>query len=430
MSPAGRMSEPSARPSPLRSSFGRSVLIAVAAGAVVRLLYILTDTRTVIGGDGFCYYIQGLLLADGNGFTSCFPEQFGHPVAHHPPLWFILLAGLALLGIRDVVAYQLFTSAVGLGVVALCGVVGRRYFGERAGVVAAWLAALYPGFWVIEAQMLAEPLCLLLLGVLALVVRDLRTRPTLARVLVAGAVCGLLTMVRSEQLAMLGVVAVALLVPVRGPAYGRRILLAAASVVPCALVIAPWVIFNSTRFAEPVYLSHNGGSTLLVGNCPPSTYEGELMGYYDGTCDFKLVKRNPGLDRSQLDRLAIEAARRHMDKHRDLLPRVVAARFGRMFAVFEPEQTVHLTAKWMRSAEWTVWAWVVSYWLLFPMAVVGAAIALRERRQVSPFLLPIGLSIAIVAITYGEPRYHTPSDLGVVVLAGFWIERVFSRRTA
>ena len=41
-------------------------------------------------------------------------------------------------------------------------------------------------------------------------------------------------------------------------------------------MILPWSIYNSTRFADPVPLSSDGGSTLLAGNCPPYTYRGIL----------------------------------------------------------------------------------------------------------------------------------------------------------
>jgi hypothetical protein len=77
-----------------------------------------------------------------------------------------------------------------LGVILLGGLVGRRYAGRRVGVVAAFLAAAYPGFWVLDVQILAEPLSLLLVGVLMLVLVDLWQRPTLGRAVLAGAISG------------------------------------------------------------------------------------------------------------------------------------------------------------------------------------------------------------------------------------------------
>jgi hypothetical protein len=55
--------------------------------------------------------------------------------------------------------------------------------------------------------------------------------------------------------------------------------------------------------------------------------------------------------------------------------------------------------------------------------------AFRERRQISPFVIPLAVSFAVCALAYGEPRYHTPSDLGVIVLAAAMIDRMWSRRS-
>jgi hypothetical protein len=66
--------------------------------------------------------------------------------------------------------------------------------------------------------------------------------------------------------------------------------------------------------------------------------------------------------------------------------------------------------------------------MLLPMALVGAALSVRKGSSLLVLLLPLGLSFAVSVVAYGEPRYHTPSDLGVIVLAAAFVDRVLPRR--
>jgi hypothetical protein len=73
----------------------------------------------------------------------------------------------------------------------------------------------------------------------------------------------------------------------------------------------------------------------------------------------------------------------------------------------------------------------VSFWLLVPLAAVGMVEARRSRAFLLPLLAPALLAVLLVVVTYGEPRYHTPADLGVVVLAAVAVNRLTARaRTA
>jgi hypothetical protein len=43
----------------------------------------------------------------------------------------------------------------------MTGLAGRAAFGRRVGLVGAALAAVYPGMWLYERELLAEPLAML-----------------------------------------------------------------------------------------------------------------------------------------------------------------------------------------------------------------------------------------------------------------------------
>ena len=387
----------------------------------------MTDRRAIIGGDGFLYHADALRLGDGLGYTSTLFTGIAEPIAHHPPGWVTVLGVVSWLGGRSVEAHQLVGVAIGLGVVVVAGLVGRRYFNPRAGVIAALIAAVYPGFWVIEGNMLAEPLGLLLVGLLTLMVFDLREKPTLGRSVAAGAMCGLVALARAEQVALLVIVVAPILIGARSLPGRQRALRLGAAALACMVVILPWTIYNSNRFEDPVLLSTNGGGLLLVGNCPPATYEGRYLGWYWRECSQEVVRQHQNLDRSQLDPINREEGVRNFLDNLEKMPVVIPARFGRLLAVFRPSQTVEYVSVWMTTDSRPIWAWVVSYWLLIPFAIGGTISARRSRKFLLPLLGPLIIVVLTVAVSYGEPRYHTPSDLGVVVLAGFGVERLLAR---
>ena len=75
-----------------------------------------------------------------------------------------------------------------------------------------------------------------------------------------------------------------------------------------------------------------------------------------------------------------------------------------------------------------MWAWVTSYWLLVPLAVAGSVTLRRRRRFQWPLVAPVVLVVLVATVTYGDPRYHTMADLGVVVLAAVAACELVQRR--
>jgi 4-amino-4-deoxy-L-arabinose transferase-like glycosyltransferase len=417
LEPAPASPTPRGRPlGQVESRFWVGIAGAVAVGATVRFVYLFHGAPRWPGGDGFGYYLDALRLADGLGYTSSLGDV-GAQLAHHPPGWVTLLAGVTEAGWRSMWAFQVTGVVIGLALIVMAGLVGRRYAGGRVGVIAALVAAVYPGFWVLEPQILSEPLGLLLVGALMLVLADLWEGPTLWRAALAGAVTGAVGLVRSEQFVLLVIAVVPTLLLNRRLSTRRRLALTGAAILSALVVIAPWTIYNLGRFEEPVLLSTNIGGTVLAGNCPPTTYGGQLLGSYDTQCVRVLGLRARDRDRSQLQTAVLRQAITNMRDNIDRLPATVLARHGRLVGAFNPSQTVRIAADWLNSAAWPVWAWVASFWLVAPLAAYGGVVLRRSRTFMWPAVAPLVVVVMVVTIAYGEPRYHTPADLGLVVLA-------------
>lgn len=405
------------------SNWFRLVLVgAVVVGAIIRFSYIMnfpSISPTVISGDGVEYYFGAIRLAHGQGYTSTgFLGEAGKPEAHHPPGWVSVLAVVSALGHDDVTSHQIFSALIGLCVIVIIGLIGRRVFGPESGAIAACIAAIYPGFWVLEAQVLAEPLTLLLVGLTIRALYRFNEKTCLPRALEVGFFVGLAALVRSEQLAFLILLPV-ILWQASDIDLRQRVLFGLAAVGCTVLVLSPWAIYNSSRFVEPVFLSSNSGTALLVGNCN-LTYEGESKGFWNRGCVTKHVKMDDIVeDKSVMDSLARERAIEQIQGNLDKLPSTIAARFGRALGVYRPTHTVEEVAKWQGIKTWPIWAWIGMFWFLLPFAIGGAFAAVREKVYILPLVVPVLVSLGVITLFFGEPRYHTIADLSFTVLAGY-----------
>ena len=405
--------------------FWLAMAAAVTFGAVVRFAYLFHGAPTLVWSDGSLYHTEALSVADGLGYTIPTPE--GRVEWGAQPGWVTLLAGVVKAGWRSMRDHQAVGLLIGLGVVVMVGLVGRHYAGRRVGVLAAFLAAAYPGFWALEAEIVSEPLGLLVAGLLVILLADLWQRPTLARTITTGAVAGVLALVRSEQLLLVVLAVIPILVLNRRLAMPRRLAWAGVATLTALAVIAPWTIYNLNRFEEPVVLSANLGPTLLAGNCPVGTYSGDLIGSYDLRCGVLLEMVSDELDASERDSGARRYAVTHMRANLERLPATIAARYGRLLGVFRPSQTVGIAASWASSATWPVWAWVVSFWFVAPLAAYGSVALRRSRTFQWPLVAPVVIVLLVVTVAYGEPRYHTMADLGLLVLAAVALDRLLRR---
>src|SRR3954466_8754108 len=109
-------------------------LAAIAAGGLaVRLVYVLVFTPHLRGlGDATYYHELANRIADGAGFVD--PGN-GTPTALHPPLFPLLLAPFAKLGLDSYQAQRVVVCMLGTATIVVVGLVGRRLAGGRAGLI-------------------------------------------------------------------------------------------------------------------------------------------------------------------------------------------------------------------------------------------------------------------------------------------------------
>jgi 4-amino-4-deoxy-L-arabinose transferase-like glycosyltransferase len=403
------------------------LLAFTVVGLVLRVGFVMahqdpTDSPLLISGDGAEYHMLAVNVADGNGFVS----GFNGAESGRPPAWPLLLSVVSEnRGIDAMFRQQVVAAVVGAATVLLVGLAGRRINGERTGLVAAAVAAVYPGFWVYEWPLLSETLLLPGIALMLLLAYRFRDRPTLLRAIGLGALCGALALVRSEQV-LVGLFVIAPLVLLaRDLTWAKRAAWLAAAGVAAVLVISPWVIHNNGRFEEPVYLSTGLGNTLLAGNCP-GTYEGELYGHYDIRCNYFLPVPADA-DPSEVDPIRREAAVDFMSDHLGELPLVALAREGRVFGVFRFVQTTVLWSEWSNVPLWVVQTWIVASWVLLAAAVYGTIALRRKRTPVYPLMGFVAITVLAIGATIGEVRYRAGLEVPLVILAAVAVDELWRR---
>ena len=415
-------------PTRRRSLPGFYPMLAVVAIAAFtfRLAYDIALKKRFPHPDGIYYIGAAKLLREGRGFVNPFR---GTPAAFHPPGWTLVLTIPQFLGKHSVLSSQIFASLIGVMTVIVVGVAVRRITSNLGGLIAACIAASYPGLWVYERALLSETL--LFLGVAVLVIAAYRyvAEPTRRRAIVLGGMCGLLALTRSEQILLVPTLLVPLILGWRWRDVNRqRIEFLILACVTTVVVIIPWSLYNVGRIDEPVLLSTSFSSALVQGNCD-LVYYGKNLGYVDYGCRTPLAvdaarrgSRHPLDSKPQRD-----AALRYMRSHFSRLPLVLLAREGRTWSFYKPFETAKVQYQFPHDPWWPEGLDLFYYWALLPLAMFGGFVLHRRRMSLLPLVAPFVVTVVTVATTYGEPRLRAAVAVPLVLLAAVGIEQLLKR---
>ena len=405
--------------------FAARLGLVVLAGLGLRIAFALHfGPNLQVGGDALTYHLLANYLADGKGFVDAqelYLAGVSRPSAEHPPLYPLALSLFSLVGWDGFDAHRVASCLMGAGTVAAVGFLGRRVAGERAGLIAAGLAAVYPILVLTDASLYSESLYGLTIALALIAAYRYLDRPSPRRALVLGAAIGLATLTRSEALLLLALLAAPVAWRAASEPWRRLGLVALA----CAALVLPWTVRSTLALDAPVLLSTNLGGLVAGANCDP-VYHGRDIGQWRFSCFG--FDRIPRFDR-QAD-LASYLRRQGTDyalDHAERLPIVAAARVARVWDVYRPlqnaryESTVegrHYTASWLG---------LIFYYALVPLAVYGLILLRRRGEPLAVLVAPVLLVTIAVALSYGITRFRMPADVSLVVLAGVAADGLLSR---
>jgi 4-amino-4-deoxy-L-arabinose transferase-like glycosyltransferase len=408
--PADELAQPAAR---RRLGFGGALALVVLASLAWNVVYTLVtrwgDGNMVDEGDAFYYSMTAANASIGNWFRDGFTLV---PQAEHGPLTTIVaMPGWWLF--EDVMAQRLTMSLIGALAVGAVGLLGRKVAGDRVGLVAAVIALVNANLFVNNALVMSEALTALLFSLLLLSGYRLVERPSVARAAASGVLCGLTVLTRAETALFLPLMIVPILVVAKDLDWWGRLLRMAVAAVCVVAVMAPWTVWVRSQFEEPVLISTNDGLTLAGANCH-TTYYTDKIGFWSIDCGTELI--DPALDASQnsaeLRGHALTYARENIGR----LPLVVVAREGRTFGFWRPDQVVAAVENEGRPRAIS-WLGLATFWLLVPIAIVGAVKLHRARVTLIPFVATVISTVLVTAMLNGIFRHRLGLDIVSCVLA-------------
>lgn len=421
------------------------------AGLAVRVAYILifrTDFipdllgpngppyLTRVGGDGLVYHKQANMLVDGKGLIAALPYDLHGIVqqsADHPPLYALYLAVFSLFGLRGDLTHMLVSAPAAALAALSFGLLARRVWSPRAGIIAALIGAFNPSIIHFPGFILSETLTLPIMGALALWVYRMWDEPSWRNAAGAGAFCGLAVLCHPDAAMVVPLGIVPAVFFARGPVFRQRLLSLLAAGLACGALVLPWVGYNLYRFEKPVYLSVGLDYSMAQGSCD-KTFSGDLIGFFWLQC---MGQRLEGTDLAYADQsLGAEYLRhetlQYIGDNLDRLPFVVAARLGRVTGVFRPMQQANLESFIEGREKWLTNASVVSYYPLALASIIGVFILRRRKRPVFPLLAMVASALIGTALTLAVLRYRAGAEPALAVFAAIavdaligWVKRAW-----
>jgi hypothetical protein len=440
-------------------------LVAVL-GLVVRLSAVLGWSRWFDPqGDQNFYWRQGQDLAQGYGFV--YRNNFGERVATavHPPLYSAYLGVVSLFGGTSHAWHRIASTALGAAAVIVIGLVARRLAGPRAGLIAALLAAVYPNLWMNDAMMLSESMYALTIGLVILAALRFRGRFSVTDAVLLGGAVGLAALTRAEAAFLVVLLIVPLAMLMRAHPWRARLVRGGVALAASAVVVAPWVARNYVTFeSHPVTLSNGSGFVVEISNCdqtyglaPPTDATGspqpgesadKNLGYWAPECD--RTPWPPG------DETVVAAAKQktgtdYIADHKRRFPVVVAARVGRIWDLWRPQQSYDFNRFFENRKDITVGAEclpaaspscardglgvtfspvLVAMVMYYPMllgSIAGLAVLRHRRQTLVPFLAIAAMTTLTAAVSFGITRYRVGADVCLPILAAVAIDALARR---
>jgi 4-amino-4-deoxy-L-arabinose transferase-like glycosyltransferase len=419
-----------------RRSFATILLVILGVALVVRVAFVMFVARDDHHFYDAAYYeLQARTIADGHGYTDPFQYLPGHsqralPSAQHPPLTVLALVPVAWigneLGVADKTsqtAMRVEIALVGLLGVAAIGLLGREIGGDRTGLVAAGIAALYPYLWVNDGLIMSEAFAVVLVTLAMILTLRIARGPTLWKALALGAVCGLATLARAELILLAPLFGIPLLWTFRGTSWSRRLAVVALVGAGTVVVLAPWIGYNLSRFQDPIFVSTNDGIALLGSNCP-SVYHGGGTGLTDlSGC---IPSKAPKGDDSVASTVYRRRATHYMRDHASRLVTVELARIGRDWGVFRPGDMLSFGVNEGRP-RWVTGLGMVFYYPLVLLGIAGVVLLRRRKIRQWPLLMPPLVVTVATVVSFGQTRFRVPAEPSIVVLAAVAIVAIVAR---
>jgi len=399
-------------------------LIFLAAFAIRIAAIIVIDNSTEMLTHGF-YSESGREFATlahnivaGEGFSLHRVQGVSVPSAYMPPAYVFFLVPFFYLfgeGLFTFILVQCVHAFLGgLSCIALYKL-AETVFSRSVGIISALLMAFYPPliYTVAEAHPISMYILLNILMVSALLRVSVKTR--LRRIVLAGALAGILTLFRSEMVLLVPLMALWLFFNLSGTKGTNRMEKSFLFIVIAFSITAPWTIRNYLVFHKVVPVHSCSGYDFSRGHNPDATgtgmsYSGKPIEGASGipgvleaieslppTSDWEVKK----------DDIYLKAALGHIATHPWKTVKMTLIKFFYFWGI---DITYPLARHPLYWASWIV---------AFSLAILGLIRAFKERIRASLFYLYFGFYTGIEMMFFVLPRHRMFIEPFVLVFSAY-----------
>lgn len=353
------------------------------------------------------------------------------PTAYRPPAYPYALAAPHLLarwfGASALSLARGLQVLLGVLDVALVGLLARMLWGRRVGLVALGLAAVYIPLVLVSGTLISEPLYVaLMLGAICAVLR----RPGDGggwMLPAAGVLAGLSALTRSNGVVVLLAVS-ALAAARRGDGPRLHRLRSGLLVLACGLLtIAPWTVRNAVVLNQFVPVSTESGGTLVgtynqtsrADRAEPATWLGlSHIGRYRTLYREQRAHPETAIDAAlRRDAVAFAAA------HPTYVASVLWHNTLRLLELDGFART-RFTAGTIDLPGGPAVAGAIMFCVIAMLALAGAVSPAARRAPRGLWLVPALQFASTVLVISETPRFRTPIEPFLLLLAALTVEQV------
>ena len=405
---------------------GWLVAIGIAALAL-RLAHLAwlhhTPVFAVLIGDALQYDAWARQIAGG--------QWIGTEVFYQTPLYPYLLAIVFKLAGHHLLLVRAIQAALGaMSCVWLC-VAGRRFFGDRAGLAAGALLAIYPPAIFFDGLIQKSSLDLFLMTLLLALLGEFLARPHWKWLIAAGLAMGAFALNRENARVLYPIIAVWLLVYFRATPLKTRAAWVGVFTVAIAALLVPVGLRNY----------HVSGDFLIsTSQLGPNFYIGNHAGAHGGYEALVADHGNAAFERDDATRLAEDASGRRLSPAevsdywlgralRDIRsePSAWLALLGRKLLLTlnaveaVDTESIEAYADYSPVLRYLLW---LDFGFILPMAVIGAWMTRDEWRRLAVLYAAFVSLTVSVAIFYVLARYRFPIVPIAMLFAGVSVSAI------
>jgi 4-amino-4-deoxy-L-arabinose transferase-like glycosyltransferase len=404
---------------------GALAVLLVAAALVLRIAYVDATPGYTLRHDAVDYDTHARSIAQGEGFSKTLAH--GRPTAFRPPGYPYFLGAVYHVFKADreparerLRVARLAQAFVGTAIVALVGVIAAQLWGSVAALVALGLAAVYLPLILVGGAVMSEPLFdAFMLASLAAALAHRRSPHRYRWAVLAGVLGGLAALTRAQALILLAPLAIAVW---DGRPWRARAALGPplALILAAILTITPWTIRNARELHAFVPISTQFGSALAgtyndvarADTQNPASWQG-LKHIPDYANLYGRVDETP---EPELERKLRAASLHYIREHPTYVAKVGWWNTRRMLELAGLRRS-RATAATITIDHYWADRGILCFWIFAALALAGALTTMARRVPLYVWAIPVLSFLSVVFLVVETPRYRTPIDPFLVLLA-------------